>query len=222
MNVELAGNPDFGHVKFVLNSGDKVLVESGAMAVMDTDIGLKSQLMGGFVPALMRKLLAGESLLVGEYTANAPNQRLQVSPAIPGQVLHWTLKNGPPVFLQAGSFMACTPGVHLGTVFGGLKAIFSGEGMFFLKVTGAGELWLNSYGSIKEIELGHEEFIVDTGHLVGWEHGVEWSIQGMGNLFSTIFSGEGLVMRFKGPGKIWVQSRSEGGLVSWLRGYCRG
>lgn len=218
MNAELVGNPDFGHVKFRLDAGESLLVESGAMAAMDEAVGVEIKMMGGFLPALARKLLAGESLLVGKYTSRAADQRLQISPAIPGQVLHRRMQ-GQEVFMQAGSFLACTEGVQLSTVFGGLKAIFSGEGMFFLKMGGQGDLWYNAYGAILEKDIDGE-FTVDTGHIVAWEPSLRWEIRGMGNLMSTIFSGEGLVLRFSGKGKIWVQTRSFGGLVSWLRGYC--
>lgn len=223
MNAELVGNPDFGFVKFKLAQGDKVLVESGAMAAMDTDLAVKSMMMGGFVPAVMRKALAGETLMVGEYTGGRDGSRLSIAPGIPGEVLHIPMQGGPKsYFLQAGAFLACTPGVHLSTKFGGIKALFSGEGMFFLKVRGEGQLWVNAYGSIIEKELHGQEFIVDTGHIVGWEDTVSWEIGGMGNLFSTMFSGEGLVLKLRGNGKVWLQTRSLGGLAGWLGGYCRG
>ncbi len=220
MEKELAGNPDFGHIKFRLNAGDKVLVEAGAMSMMDSDVQVESRMMGGFVPALMRKLLAGETLMVGEYSTQGNNQRLSISPSIPGQVCHRAL-SGETLMFQAGAFLACTPGVTISTVFGGLKAIFSGEGMFFLQVTGNGDLYYNAYGSIVEKEVDGE-FIVDTGHVVGWEPKLDWEIAGMGNLMSTIFSGEGLVLKFRGNGKVWLQTRSMGGLSSWLSGYCIG
>lgn len=219
MQTDIAGNPDFGHLKMRLNTGDSVYVESGAMSAMDDNIDVNIKMMGGFFPALVRKALAGESLLVGHYSSKAPDQRLSVSPAIPGQVLHKQLQ-GESYLMQAGSFMACTDGINLGTVFGGIKAIFSGEGMFFLKVSGNGDLWYNAYGSIVEKELSGGELTVDTGHVVAWEPSLNWEIRGMGNLFSTIFSGEGLVLRFSGTGKIWLQTRSMGGLANWLRGYC--
>ncbi|MBI3924227.1 MAG: TIGR00266 family protein [Armatimonadetes bacterium] len=222
MNAELVGNPDFGFIKFVLNQGERLLVESGAMAAMDTDIGVQAQMMGGIVPSVMRRLLAGESLLMGEYSSKRDGSRLQISPGIPGEVMQIPMTGSKSYFLQAGSFLACTPGIQLNTVFGGLKAIFSGEGMFFLKVHGEGQLWVNAYGSVVEHDLQGGEFIVDTGHIVGWEETVNWEISGMGNLFSTIFSGEGLVLRLRGNGKVWLQTRSLGGLAGWLSGYCRG
>lgn len=219
MNVELVGNPDFGHVRYRLDAGEAVYVESGAMSSMDDGISVKIKMLGGLMPAALRKVVAGESLLVGRYESNSPGQRLSVSPAIPGQVIHKKLE-GNPFILTAGSFMACTDGIRLSTVFGGLKAIFSGEGMFFIKADGTGDLWCNSYGAIVERDLNGGELIVDTGHVVGWDPGLQWSIQGMGNLMSTLFSGEGLVMKFSGHGKIWLQTRSVGGLTGWLRGYC--
>ena len=218
MNVELLGNPDFGHVRLLLDSGDSVLVESGAMSTMDDQIDVNIQMLGGLLPALGRKLFTGESLLVGRYQSKASGQRLSISPSVPGQVLH--KKVDGRFILTPGSFMACTDGVKLSTIFGGIKAIFSGEGMFFIEVSGSGDLWYNAYGAIVERDLNGGELIVDTGHVVAWEPSLSWGIQGMGNLMSTIFSGEGLVIKFSGTGKVWLQSRSIGGLTGWLRGYC--
>lgn len=218
MNIELKGNPDFGHVKLLMDQGESIMVESGAMSVMDDHIGVEIKMLGGFIPALGRKLLAGESLLFGKYTSNGAQQRLAFSPAIPGEVLHKKMQ-GDEFIMQPGAFLACTEGVNLSTVFGGLRAIFSGEGLFFIKVSGSGDLWYNAYGSIVEKEVDGE-MIVDTGHVVAWEPRLDWNIQGMGNLMSTFFSGEGLVIKFSGKGKVWLQTRSIGGLAGWLKGYC--
>ena len=217
MQADLKGNPDFGHIHFNLESGDTLLIESGAMAAMDNNLTMETQLTGGWIPALMRKFLAGESLLQGKYSVKDGSGRIVVSPAIPGQVLHRKMQERS-IFLTAGSFLACTPGVKMDTVFGGIQALFSGEGMFFLKVSGQGDLWYNAYGSIIERELS-EELIVDTGQVVGWEEGVSWSIERVGNWFSTFFSGEGLVMRFKGSGRVWLQTRNTSGMVSWIAKY---
>jgi uncharacterized protein (TIGR00266 family) len=189
------------------------------MATMDDQIDVKVQMLGGIFSALGRKMFTGESLLVGRYQSRGSGQRLSFSPAIPGQVLHRTMQ-GERLILCPGCFMACTDGVKLSTIFGGIKAIFSGEGMFFIEVTGSGDLWYNAYGAIVEKELQGGELIVDTGHVVAWEPSLSWNIQGMGNLMSTFFSGEGLVLKFSGTGKVWLQSRSIGGLTGWLRGYC--
>ena len=37
-----------------------------------------------------------------------------------------------------------------------------------------------------------------------------------GFLKSTLPSGEGLVAEFQGPGRVWLQTRSQDSLLSWL------
>ncbi|MFN8610020.1 MAG: TIGR00266 family protein [Vulcanimicrobiota bacterium] len=219
MSVQVVSNPDFGHLEIVLDQGQTILCESGAMAAMDSDLQLDTKMMGGFLPALWRKVVAGESLLSGVYTAKRAGARLWLSPAIPGQVIAYALQD-QPLMLTSGSFLACEQGVQLGTKFGGLRAMFSGEGMFFIEARGRGSLWFNSYGAVIEQEV-NGELIVDTGHVVAWEPSLQWTVTGMGNLFSTLFSGEGLVLRFSGSGKVWLQTRSMSGLAGWLAGYCR-
>ena len=60
------------------------------------------------------------------------------------------------------------------------------------------------------------EFIVDTGHVVAFDPTLNYSITGMGNFKSTMLSGEGLVMRFSGSGKVYLQTRTMNGIASWL------
>ena len=65
-----------------------------------------------------------------------------------------------------------------------------------------------------------ESVINETGESLAWE--AEILIGGMGGLKSTLFSGEGLVMKFSGRGKIYLQTRTLGGMAGWLSPYCRG
>ena len=218
MDFQIVGNPEFGHVDVNLRPGEKLYIESGAMAHMSSHLGLNSRLLGGFLKALIRKLATGESLMVGEYSAEKEGV-LSLSPSLPGEVRHLKVGSGPEVFLQGGSFLACSPGVDIATKFGGLRAFFSSEGLFFMKFSGNGDLFFNAYGAIIEHDVDGS-FVVDTGHVVGWESTLDWRIKGMGGLKATLLSGEGLVMEFQGKGKLWTQTRAEGGLVSWLSRFC--
>lgn len=218
MKATIHGNPDFGHLTVDLEPNEHLLCESGAMAYMDPGMELNSKLMGGCWQAFIRKIFAGESLLVGDYH-HPRGGSITISPAIPGSVLQRKIKPGETFFMQGGAFMAGSPSLELGTAFGGCRALFSGEGAFFLTVQGSGELFFNAYGGVVEKEVDGE-YVVDTGHLVAWEDTLEWTIGKMGSLKTAFLSGEGLVMNFKGHGRIWLQSRTMGGLAGWLSGYC--
>ncbi|MDP7033061.1 MAG: TIGR00266 family protein [Planctomycetota bacterium] len=216
MEVRLDGNPDFGQADINLSRGEMIRCESDAMTWMEGDLEVAGRLGSGLFPALARKLLGGESLFLSEYTA-ATDGRLTLAPSTPGTILSRNLK-GETFHLTAGSFLAASKRVELKTRFGGFRALFSGEGAFFIECTGQGLLLFNAYGAVIERDIDGE-FTVDTGHVVAWESTLDYTIGTLGGVKATLFSGEGLVMRFSGHGRIWLQTRHLGALANWLTPY---
>ena len=219
MEFQILGNPDYGELTVALSPGEVLRCESGAMSRMSRSMDVRARMMGGFLSALGRKLFGGESLFVGEYTAEQGGW-MSLAPGVPGSVQHHDLSRGS-LMLTAGSFLACSPDVTLRTRFGGLRYLFSGEGGFFLQVGGTGDVFYNTYGAVVEKDV-NGEITVDTGHVVAWEPTLEYSIAGMGGLKSTLFSGEGLVMKFRGRGRIFLQTRTMSESASWLSPFCVG
>ncbi|MET0458309.1 MAG: TIGR00266 family protein, partial [Ilumatobacteraceae bacterium] len=94
---------------------------------------------------------------------------------------------------------------------------FSSEGLFMLKVQGTGTVLVSSYGAIQPIDLAPgQTYTVDTGHMVGWSEGVTYEVKKIGGWKSTLLSGEGLVVRLTGPGRIYLQTRSPESFLAWL------
>ena len=108
--------------------------------------------------------------------------------------------------------------MSLETRFGGLRAFFSGEGGFLVEVSGHGDLFFSSFGGVVEQDVAGE-LVVDTGHVVAWEPSLSYTIGGVGGIKQTLFSGEGLVMRFSGHGRIYLQTRQLPALAGWLTPY---
>ena len=61
-----------------------------------------------------------------------------------------------------------------------------------------------------------ESYVVDNGHMVAFDEGVNYKVKRVGGMKSTLFSGEGLVCEFTGPGRVFLQTRSEDAFLSWL------
>jgi uncharacterized protein (AIM24 family) len=53
-----------------------------------------------------------------------------------------------------------------------------------------------------------EGYVVDTGHVVAFEPTLDYEVKKVGGIKSLLLSGEGLVCRFSGTGKLWIQTRS--------------
>lgn len=215
MKVEINGGQAFAHLQVELAPGESIVTESNAMSSMDANIDLTAQLNGGLVRGLLRKYLGGESLFISRFANNTQEPRsLYLVQPTPGDIRCVDIdENG--LFLQGGAFLACTPEVKLGVKWAGIVSFLAGEGLFKLYAHGSGKLWYGAYGALVDKEVDGE-YIVDTAHLVAWQPGMELKLQLAGGLFSSIFSGEGLVTRVEGNGKITIQSRSLSGLGSWL------
>ncbi|MBD2460947.1 TIGR00266 family protein [Oscillatoria sp. FACHB-1407] len=211
-------SPAYASLQLQLKANQTVLVESGAMAAMDAWIKMKSKVRGGLMKGLGR-MLGGESLFMSEFTAEGKPGELYVSPGVPGDIQHYYL-NGNSLMVQSSGFVAASPSVEMDTKFQGFKGFFSGESLFLLKATGKGDIWFSSFGAILEIPVSGE-YVVDTGYIVAFEDTLNYKVEVLGglsfrNLRTSIFGGEGLVCRFSGTGKLWIQSRQLGSFINFI------
>jgi uncharacterized protein (TIGR00266 family) len=213
MEFEIKNSPDFASLHVVLAAGEQVVTERGAMMGMSPELKMETNMKGGLLGAAKRAL-GGESVFLNTYTATGDGQRLDIAPASPGDMRHVHLDGGA-VMVQSGSYCACTPGVTVDSKWGGAKTFFAGEGLFMLKCSGTGELWMSSYGAIHEVDV-EGSYIVDTTHIVAFEESLTFSIRKVGGMKSLFFSSEGLVCEFKGKGKVWFQTRSASSLAAYL------
>jgi uncharacterized protein (TIGR00266 family) len=215
MKHEVLYRPSYSLLKVDLNRGEKISAEAGAMVSMSSGIEMGTSMKGGLFGSLKRSILGGESFFVNTFNANDSGE-VTLAPTLPGDISDMELNN-QTVFAQSGAYIASSPEIEVNTKWGGARTFFSREGLFLLKLSGTGKVFLSSYGAIHEIDLGSgEKYIVDTGHMVAFGEGVGYNVKTVGGLKSTLFSGEGLVCNLTGPGKIWIQSRSADAFLSWL------
>lgn len=138
-----------------------------------------------------------------------------VAPTLSGQIGYRHM-NGETLVLSSGAYVAHAGDVDMKMKFGGLKSLLAKEGAFMLEVSGVGDLWFNSYGGIHAVDV-NGTYIVDNGHLVGYEGNLSFNIKSAGGgLMGFVASGEGMVAEFQGQGRVYIQSRNLGSLVSWL------
>jgi uncharacterized protein (TIGR00266 family) len=196
-------------------AGETVRAEAGAMLAMSAGVAMETSTQGGVMKGLRRAVLGGESFFMNTFTAQVDGAELYVAPSLPGDVVAWPI-NGT-LFVQSGSFLACSADIQVDTQWGGGKTFFSSEGLFMLRIAGQGELVLSSYGAIHAIDLQPgQTYTVDTGHMVAWTEGIQYNVRKVGNWKSTFFSGEGLVCDLTGPGRIYLQTRSQDAFLGWL------
>jgi len=219
LDFEISQQPDFAIVSVQLPAGEMIYSEPAAMASMTPNLTMKAGLKGGLKKALGR-MFAGESMIVNTFTAEQDAGEVTFAPGIPGDMRHYRLDNNA-IYLQRGAFLAHSQGIELSAKWQGAKGFFSGEGLVLLKAQGTGDLFFNSFGAILEIDVA-DEYVVDTGYIVAFEDTLDYKVVVLPGSRPTktiknfLFGGEGLVCRFSGQGKVWIQTRYVHPLLSWI------
>ena len=215
MESEILYQPSYSLARVKLLAGEAITAEAGAMVSMSEGITIETGVKGGFFAGLKRSFLGGESFFMNTFKASAPGE-VTFAPPLPGDIVRFQL-NGETVFAQSSSYIASSPDISVDTKWAGAKGFFAKEGLFLLKVQGTGDVFLSSYGAIHEVKLGAgKSYTIDNGHMVAFDEGVNYKIKRVGGLKSTLFSGEALVCTYTGPGRVFLQTRSEDAFLAWL------
>ncbi len=214
MDHTIEHRPSYALLTVDLERSEDLVAEAGALVRHGGNVDIETGARGGILSSLKRTALGGESFFMNTYTAT-DDTTVSLAPALPGDMIAEPLDSR--LLVQSGSFVAAPGDVSVDTKFGGGRSFFGGEGLFLLDIEGNGDLFLSSYGAIDRIDLASgETTTVDTGHIVAFDPEVDWSVRQVAGLKSTLFSGEGLVCEFSGPGTVWTQSRSSDALLAWL------
>ena len=123
--------------------GCPLVAKPGVMIAMSPTVTVK-----GTVKFSVKKFISGGEMAHSHYTG--PGEVLFAPPYL-GDVttLRMTGKEKQPWFCGKDAFVAATQGVTRDYKNQGLgKAMFSGEGLFVMKLGGTGLTWLSSFGAI--------------------------------------------------------------------------
>jgi uncharacterized protein (TIGR00266 family) len=220
VDYEIFGD-DMQMVQVELDPAETVVAEAGAMTYMEEGISFEARMGDGSEPeqGLFGKLLgAGKRVLTGEsiFMTHFTNQgrgkqHVAFAAPYPGKIIPLNLATipGGEILCQKDSFLCAAYGTQVGIAFQRRlgTGFFGGEGFILQRLNGDGMTFMHACGTIIERQLHGETLRVDTGCLVAFEPGIEYSIERAGNLKSMFFGGEGLFLAtLRGTGRVWLQS----------------
>lgn len=228
-NFTVTGEVDpFLHVS--LTKGEKIYCESNAMVMMEEALELKGKMQGGLITSLMRRMANGESFFQQHIEAVRGGGDCLLSPVLPGAVQ--VVDVGPRQYLlNDGSFVAATSGVEMKTRTQSLGNAFFAQsgGLFVMETSGTGQVVVSGFGSMFQLDVvAGKDVIIDNSHVVCWDNALSYEVSvttgqsggigGMiGNMVNSVTSGEGIVLRFKGNGKVFICSRNRDSFVQWIQ-----
>ena len=211
---------DMQVVSIELDPNETVIAEAGSMNWMDSGISFEAKMGDGTEPdsgimgklfSVGKRVLTGESIFLTHFT-NIESGKKEVAFAAPypGSIIALDLKdvNGE-ILCQKDAFLCAAMGTNVSIAFNKRigAGFFGGEGFILQKLKGNGLAFLHAGGTVVKKELNNQTLLIDTGCIVAFSTGLDYSIERAGNLKSMIFGGEGLFLAtIKGTGTVYLQS----------------
>jgi uncharacterized protein (TIGR00266 family) len=218
MKYEIKYKPSYSMLVVNLEPNEKIVAESGAMTYMDPNIEVhtrkrETSLLGTLGLAVFGR----QSFWVNEYTSRNGTGEVGFVSAPVGDIEKLEIKPDQGYVIQKAAYIASTENMDLDVKWEGFTRGLFGQGLFMIKVTGEGTLFINTFGAIdKHVLQPGQSMIVDNFHLVAFSNTCNYKVTKFGGLKETILGGEGLVTNIKGPGEVYIQTKNLGEFVEWL------
>ncbi len=212
MEIDIKEQGAFSAALVKLRPGEQFISEAGAMfrasSNIEIDVTTKSRGSGGLL-AGMKRMFAGESFFFSTYTCTGTvDGEVGLAPTLQGEVTLIECDGSRKWICTGGSYLASSPGLQINTQFQGLKGFFTGESISFVEVSGQGQLLVSAFGRINQLEV-KGALTVDTGHVVAFEDSLSYTPgKASSSWVQSYLSGEGIVLKFTGHGKIYIQSHN--------------
>jgi len=215
--------PVFSVLEIKLNEADVVVAQPNSMLSMTSglqltaSVGRKDSRKSGSWLGGMKSVLGGENLFTAEFRAKRDGQLLMLAPDAHGDILTIQLAGSGGFFLTRGSYLANVGDCQLNIKYGGVKGMMAKTGLFLLHAIGDGTVFCQTYGAIVEKDLTEgENFFVDNRFVVAFSDTVQYQlVKATSSVKDSILSGEGLVVKYTGPGRVYYQTRGKPA-VGWL------
>lgn len=218
MEYAIKYKPSYSMLVVKLDPNETITAESGAMTYMDPNIDVHTRKREkSFLGSVGLKLLGRQSFWVNDYKAEQKTGEVAFVSAPVGDID--TLEVGPNkgYIIQKTAYIAPTQNIDLDVKWQGFTKGLFGQGLFMIKVTGDGTLFINTFGAIDKHTLkSGQTMIVDNFHLVAFSDTCNYKVTKFGGLKETLVGGEGLVTRITGPGDVFIQTKNLREFVEWL------
>jgi uncharacterized protein (TIGR00266 family) len=218
LKFEIKYKPSYAMLVANLEQGEMITAESGAMTYMTPNIEVNTRkreksLWG----SLGLSIIGGQSFWVNDFVAqNGAGEAAFVAAPV-GDIKQLDIAPGSGYIIQKSAYIASTQGIDLDVKWEGFTKGLFGQGLFMIRATGSGQMFINTFGAIDTHTLQPgQSLVVDNFHLVGFSESCSYKVTKIGGLKETLLSGEGLVTQITGPGEVHIQTKNLQEFTEWL------
>jgi uncharacterized protein (TIGR00266 family) len=224
MEFKVSSSPAYSMVTATLSIGETINIEKGSLAWASDGLQVKGRIHKGVIKSYLRKKITDETFFMIECKALVEGAWVSFAPRFPGDIKPTAVFPGTDLFVESGSLLGFSSNIDLKVGWAGLANIALHEGAGILRVAVRGDepgtVVLCGFGGLETQELPSRETgtIIDTGHLVAWTSACTIQAGAFEGILQADLTGEGMVAKVSGPGKVLLQTRAPKRMSSWIFG----
>jgi len=218
MKYEIKYAPSYSMLVVNLEQGEQITGEAGAMTYMSPTMDVRTRKREqSILGTLATAIIGGQSFFVNDYAAVRGPGEIALVAAPVGDIAKLEVQPSKGYIIQKAGYLASGKNIDLDVRWEGFSKGLFGQGLFMIKVTGQGDLFINTFGAIDKHELAPgQQLVVDNFHLVAFSDTCSYQVERFGSWKETIFSGEGLLTRITGPGEVYIQTKNLREFAEWI------
>ena len=211
MEHNIEKGPSYAVLRTTMDRDDRLMAETGAMISRSESVEADAEVGGGEgIGGIIKSAISSsQDVVENAFEATADGAELTLAPDHPGDIFGVDVGRDGPIKVNSGATLAWEPTVERSTAFNDAQGFFSSGSLRVLELSGTGRCFLSAYGSIVETDVESDDpTVVDTDHLIAWTDGLTVSRETDGTIKSAMLGGEGIVSKFSGEGRVWIQTRN--------------
>lgn len=219
MKYEIKYQPSYSLLVVRLEQGEWITGEGGAMTYMTPSIEVRTRARDqSILSTLATAIIGGQTLFVNDYAAARGPGEIGLVAAPVGDITRLDVQPGRGYIIQKSSYLANSQHVNLDVQWEGFSRGVFGQGLFMIRTSGQGDLFINTFGAIdKHVLAPGEELVVDNFHLVAFTDSCQYRVERLGNGWKEfLLSGEGFVTHIQGPGEVYIQTKNIREFAEWI------
>jgi len=218
LKYEIKYQPSYSLLEVELDANEQITGEAGSLTYMSPNIDVRTRTREkSILGSLKTSILGGQSLFVTDFVSVGGTGKVALVAAPIGDIMKMEITPQKGYIIQKSAYLASTQNIDLDVRWEGFSKGLFGQGLFMIKTTGMGDLFINSFGAIdKHVLAPGEQLVVDNFHLVAFSDTCEYEVRKFGTWKDTLVSGEGLVTYIEGPGEVYIQTKNLREFVDWL------
>jgi len=216
------GSDGFKTISFILNYGESIRADGGAMNYMSSNITIQTQ--AGSIFNGIGRFFSGSTIFYNIFSNNTNiSSEIMFSQPNIGSIGCFYIPAGKCFDFVSNTYICSTPNLDISTDLK-LGGLLTGYGITFVKVTAketSGLVWISSFGNVidKVIET-NQSIMIDNDIILGFDSDISIHTRSVGGLKSFLFSNECLVSEITNNGNnpihIYLQSKSEKSFKNYI------